>query len=350
MYKIIGADQKEYGPVPADQVRKWIAERRANALTKARAEGGNDWKSLSDFAEFAESLTAQATAARPSPPKIGALDAEKFAAEIMARDYRVDIGDCFSRSWNLVKDNFWLLVGATALISVISLGMQFIPVLGHAAGVLFGFLLWGGLDLLFLKRLRGQPAEAGDVFAGFGLAFGQLMLGSVVAHVLTGIGLLLCILPGIYLLVAWWMFAPLLIIDKGLEFWPAMELSRKVVNKHWWACFGLLILTFLVGCAGVLALVVGVFVTLPIALGATVCAYQDIFGARPATSESPSPSLTAPVPSPAPTARADAGATPMTQPEADSNSSALSPDIGSKPAPSPETNPTPEAPPPTAQT
>jgi len=219
MYKIIGADQKEYGPVPADQVRKWIAEGRANAQTKARAEGGDDWKSLSDFTEFAESLAAQGPAARPSPPKIGALDAEKFAAEIMARDYRVDIGDCFSRSWNLVKDNFWLLIGATALISVISLGVQFIPVLGHAAGVLFGFLLWGGLDLLFLKRLRGQPAEASDVFAGFGLAFGQLVLGSVVAHVLTGIGLLLCILPGIYLLVAWWMFAPLLIIDKGLEFW-----------------------------------------------------------------------------------------------------------------------------------
>ena len=266
----------------------------------------------------------------------------------MARDYRVDIGDCFSRSWNLVKDNFWLLVGATALISVISLGMHFIPVLGHAAGVLFGFLLWGGLDLLFLKRLRGQPGETGDVFAGFGLAFGQLMLGSVVAHVLTGIGLLLCILPGIYLLVAWWMFAPLLIIDKGLQFWPAMELSRKVVNKHWWPCFGLLVLSLFVGCAGVLAFVVGVFVTLPIALGATVCAYQDIFGTRPAASELPSP-LTPPVHSPAPTAPADAGAPPMTQPEAGSTSSALSRDTGLSPAPPPETNPTPETPPPTAQ-
>src|SRR3989440_5086954 len=304
MYKIIGADRNEYGPVPGEQVRKWIAEGRADTQTKARAEDAGEWKPLSDFPEFADALAARAPATRTVPPKIAAMDAERLAAEIMARDYRVDIGDCFSRSWNLVKDNFWLLVGATALISVISLGVQFIPVLGHAAGVLFGFLLWGGLDLLFLKRLRGQPAEASDMFAGFGLAFGQLMLGSVVAHVLTGIGLLLCILPGIYLLVAWWMFAPLLIIDKGLEFWPAMELSRKVVNKHWWACFGLFVLSLFVGCAGVLAFVVGVFVTLPIALGAMVCAYQDIFGARPAASESPA--LTPPVPSPAPTAPADA--------------------------------------------
>src|SRR5437667_9600505 len=104
MYKIIGADQKEYGPVPSDQVRKWIAEGRSNAQTKARAEGGNDWKSLSDFTEFAESLAAQAPAARPSPPKMSALTAEKFAAERMDRDYRVDTGDCLSRICNEDKD------------------------------------------------------------------------------------------------------------------------------------------------------------------------------------------------------------------------------------------------------
>src|SRR5207247_10317593 len=257
-------------PVSAEQVRNWIAQGRADPQTRVRAEAGGDWRPLSDFPEFAGALPGPLPAAPLMPPRIGVADAERLAAGIIARDYRVDIGDCFSRSWNLLKDNFWLLVGATALISVISLGMQFIPVLGHAAGVLFAFLLWGGLDLLFLKRLRGQPAEAGDVFAGFGLAFGQLMLGSVVAHVLTGIGLLLCILPGIYLLVAWWMFAPLLIIDKGLEFWPAMELSRKVVTRHWWRCFGLFLLAWLVGFLGLLACGVGIFFAVPIAVGAPV--------------------------------------------------------------------------------
>ena len=42
----------------------------------------------------------------------------------------------------------------------------------------------------------------------------------------------LCILPGIYLGVAW-IFTEALVIDKKLEFWPAMELSRKVVSRHW---------------------------------------------------------------------------------------------------------------------
>src|SRR6266545_3107206 len=105
MYKIIGADQREYGPVQAEQVRKWIAEGRANAQTKASSEGSSEWKTLADFPEFADLLTAKGAFAQPSPPKIGAEEADKLAAEIMARDYRVDIGECFSRSWTLVRDN-----------------------------------------------------------------------------------------------------------------------------------------------------------------------------------------------------------------------------------------------------
>src|SRR6266516_3003548 len=155
MYKIIGVDQREYGPVPVEQVRKWIAEGRANAQTKAWSEGSSEWKTLADFPEFADLLTAKGAVAQLPPPKIGALHADKLAAEIIARDYRVDIGDCFSRSWNLVRDNFWLLVGATAVALVIGTALVFVPVLGIPTNVIFGFALQGGLSLLFVKRLRG---------------------------------------------------------------------------------------------------------------------------------------------------------------------------------------------------
>jgi len=77
MYKIIGADQKEYGPVTADQVRQWIAEGRADARTLVQAEGGA-WKPLSTFVEFADVLRAQPSATPPAasgqvpPPPLGA--------------------------------------------------------------------------------------------------------------------------------------------------------------------------------------------------------------------------------------------------------------------------------------
>lgn len=52
MYKIIGADGKEYGPISAEQLRQWIAEGRANAQTRVCAEGTTEWKPLSAFPEF----------------------------------------------------------------------------------------------------------------------------------------------------------------------------------------------------------------------------------------------------------------------------------------------------------
>ena len=39
MYKIIGIDGREYGPVSAEQIRHWISAGRADANTKARGEG-----------------------------------------------------------------------------------------------------------------------------------------------------------------------------------------------------------------------------------------------------------------------------------------------------------------------
>lgn len=55
MYKIVGGDQKEYGPISSEQVREWIAQGRANAQTLASFEG-SAWKPLSTFPEFADAL------------------------------------------------------------------------------------------------------------------------------------------------------------------------------------------------------------------------------------------------------------------------------------------------------
>jgi Domain of unknown function (DUF4190)/GYF domain 2 len=55
-YIIIGGDQKEYGPISAEEVRQWLAEGRAAAQTKAKMEGATEWKMLSDFPEFRDVL------------------------------------------------------------------------------------------------------------------------------------------------------------------------------------------------------------------------------------------------------------------------------------------------------
>src|ERR1035438_3519356 len=56
MYKIIGTDQKEYGPISAEQIRRWISEGRIDAQTKVQVGDNADWKLLADIPEFGEVL------------------------------------------------------------------------------------------------------------------------------------------------------------------------------------------------------------------------------------------------------------------------------------------------------
>jgi hypothetical protein len=56
MYKIIGANNAEYGPVTTEQLRQWIAEGRADGNTKAQMIGETGWRPLSEIPEFASSF------------------------------------------------------------------------------------------------------------------------------------------------------------------------------------------------------------------------------------------------------------------------------------------------------
>jgi hypothetical protein len=53
MYKIIGADGKEYGPVSGEQLRRWIAEGRVESRTPVFAHGATDWNFAGLLPEFA---------------------------------------------------------------------------------------------------------------------------------------------------------------------------------------------------------------------------------------------------------------------------------------------------------
>ena len=64
-YTIIGGDQKEYGSVTADDLRKWIADGRLNAQSLAKEEHDTEFRPLSAFPEFADVLGASSA---PAPP------------------------------------------------------------------------------------------------------------------------------------------------------------------------------------------------------------------------------------------------------------------------------------------
>jgi hypothetical protein len=245
MYKIIGGDRKEYGPITEDDLRRWIAEGRLSGESLVQAEGSGEWKLLSAFPEFAVELRGQIG----HVPSIGATpplaSTAAWSAEVLARQPEVQIGRCLAQSWHLMTANFGLFFGATFVVWLITVGCQFIPIIGGVVNWLIYGVLYGGLYLIFLNRIRGRPASVADVFAGFSSGFAQLLLAGFLCKLLTTIGLWCClILPGVYLGVAW-IFSVPLVADKRLEFWSAMEFSRKMVTRVWFETFGLMLVAFL---------------------------------------------------------------------------------------------------------
>lgn len=308
MYKIIGADGKEYGPITVAVLRLWIAEGRVNGQTMVQPAGATDWLPAAAVPELAALLPGNAP-----PVATGAAPLEPVES-ILARAYTVNTSGWISAAWELVKAHFGLLIGASLVVFLLQGAAQAVPFIGGIAGMIVGGPLYGGLYWLNLRLIRGEPGEFADAFAGFNRAFVQLMLVQIIVTLLVVVALIpgaIGIIAGlavveehsrsigtgvivvggvlaaaglvvmIYLTVCW-LFALALVVDRQMEFWPAMKLSRAQVRKNWWGIFGFMIVTGLVVMLGVLLCCVGLIVTMPIAIAAMMYAYEDLFGRRPA--------------------------------------------------------------------
>ena len=151
------------------------------------------------------------------------------------------LGDYFKTGWGLFKQYPGGFVGFCLLYLVIQAVLHRILFRG-CGGVDWPSarpLIMGNF-IVSAKLLQGQTPEFRDFFAGFQY-FLPLLLLSLVAGLFIGIGTILLIIPGVYLAVAY-LFASYLVIDRGLDFWPAMELSRRTVNPRWFGFFAFVLL------------------------------------------------------------------------------------------------------------
>lgn len=119
-----------------------------------------------------------------------------------------------------------------------------------------------GIIMLAINYSRGEQLVFQSIFHYYHLT-GRLSLAALLIYILTVIGFVLLILPGIYLSIAYVFTLPL-IADKGMDVWEAMELSRKTVTKHWFKVFGLFFLLSLIMALGALALGIGLIWAVPL--------------------------------------------------------------------------------------
>lgn len=314
MFTILGADGKEYGPVSTAKIREWISEGRINLSTKAKRMDEGACKALGDFVEFSVPSTDPPVLEGTSSPTpfptqpSRSVDAKAYAAELIARSAPLGIIGCIERSFELWKANFLPLVGVTFVVFLLAGALGAIPVLGAIANAVLNGVFYGGLYYYYLGKMRGEPREFSDAFAGFSKAFGPLSLASVLMVILAAVaacvlivpwvvflimagqqwqqhlglilGLFVFMLPIIYLSTSW-TFTFALVIDQRLSPWTAMEVSRRVITKQWFRMFFTLLLAGILALLGLVGLIIGVVFTLPLAVGAVLYAYEDLCNPPP---------------------------------------------------------------------
>jgi uncharacterized membrane protein len=213
-----------------------------------------------------------------------------FSSDLTNRDYEVKIGYYFSRGWEIFKAKAPLFVLFTLLLVVIQGVISVLPFpLGAGGGedapgggilsFVYSILtpvLSAGYYIVAFQLARGRTAEFNDFFQGFN-KFLPIFLTALVSGVLTFIGLLFLVLPGIYLIVAY-LFAQPFVIDKNADFWQAMETSRKLITKKWFSFFVLLLALFFLNLGGAILLGIGLLVTIPLSVCIVAAAYEDIVG------------------------------------------------------------------------
>jgi uncharacterized membrane protein len=122
--------------------------------------------------------------------------------------------------------------------------------------------LIAGMMMMALQHTRGESITFKSMFNYYHLT-AKLALAGILIYIMTIIGLLLFILPGIYLSVAY-VFTVILIVDKDMDVWEAMEYSRKAVGQRWFKVGGVMSLLGLIMFFGILALGIGMIWAVPL--------------------------------------------------------------------------------------
>ena len=163
------------------------------------------------------------------------------------------LGELLDRTFHLYRRHFLLFVGIIALPQLIVLAMQLArPTLGAPTDdpaeslARFGSLMLWSATIGIVGLVVGSIAQGATVFAvsevhlgraiGIGRAYGAirhriglLILMGFVVGLSIGVGLLLCLVPGVLLALVWALVVPVAVIE-GTGFTDATRRSRVLTQ------------------------------------------------------------------------------------------------------------------------
>ena len=170
------------------------------------------------------------------------------------------IGDVLSEAWGLYK-RFFGQFFLTALVVFVVLDLLaalvdrasgdntsvnvFWALLGALISVVGYFWVQAAL-IETVNDVRDGRADRsiGETYSAVRPRLASATIAGILAAIGIGIGLILLIIPGLYLLTIWSMVIPVVVIESRSA-GEAFGRSREVVSGNFWSVFGLIIVTFL---------------------------------------------------------------------------------------------------------
>ncbi len=206
---------------------------------------------------------------------------------------KISVMESWQEGWKVFKNNWLIVVYATLIPAIVSMILEAIQKQAKeemSAGVillLLGLLYFVGRFLLSMLMNLGVLKIQLDVTRGLKPSFKTLFngqgiywkfIGATVLYSLVVLGgLILLIIPGIYLAIRY-LFVPYLIVDKNITIGEAFAKSTEMTKGKKWSILGFLILTVIFSLLGLIVLVVGVFVTSAIGYLAIINLYRKLLG------------------------------------------------------------------------
>jgi len=184
--------------------------------------------------------------------------------------------------WGTLKAHLVFLMGLMLLI----VGLNALPELGRwqtleAAPLLA--LLWTlcgylvqmatqmGLIRISLRLVDGRQPRYGELFGDL-MTFWRYVAGNLLFLLIIIGGLLLLVIPGIIWSIKY-QFAPFLIVDRNFGIKEAFRESAGITSGVKWDLFLFFLMVMGINLLGLMAFVIGLFITLP----ATMVAYTFVY-------------------------------------------------------------------------
>jgi uncharacterized membrane protein len=188
---------------------------------------------------------------------------------------RFSKGEAIRFGWTTVTQNFGLALVAMLIIVIIH-GFSAYSRSGIAAVVAFVFTIVVALGAMrmVLRFVDGDRGELVDLFAKIPLVI-SYVIATLLVGIITIFAFCLLIIPGIYVGIRL-QFYGWAIVDKDLGPLAAMQESWEITEGSVWNLFLLGLLFFLIGILGLMAIGLGLLITVPLTLVATGYVYRAL--------------------------------------------------------------------------